>query len=98
MKNTLMAILDSRYGFRLLMLLAVLSLFAGVTLRSAASTPAVAVNLVNNSGLEIRGLYLSPADNENWGPDQLNGTVISPGGTYTLSYSWSQPTVKIIAE
>jgi hypothetical protein len=98
MKNTLIAIRDSRNVVRLLMLVAMLSLCAGVTLRSAASTPAVAVNLVNNSGLEIRALYLSPADNDNWGPDQLNGAVISPGGNYTLSYSWDQPTVKIIAE
>lgn len=98
MKNTLIAILDSRNGVRFLMLVAVLSLSAGVTLRSAASTPAVAVNLVNNSGWEIRALYLSPAYNDNWGPDQLNGAVINPGGTYTLSYSWNQPTVKIIAE
>ena len=98
MKNTLIAIRDSRNGVRLLMLVAMLSLCAGVTLRSAASTPAAAVNLVNNSGLEIRALYLSPAGNDNWGPDQLNGAVISPGGTYTLSYSWNEPTVKIVAE
>ena len=98
MKNTLIAIRDSRCGFRLLMLVALLSLFAGGTLRSAASTPAVGVNLVNNSGLEIRALYLSPADNDNWGPDQLNGAFISPGGTYIFNYSWDQPTVKIIAE
>ena len=98
MKNTLIAIRDSRNGVRLLMLVAVLSICAGVTLRSSASTPSVDVNLVNNSGVEIRALYLSPADNDNWGPDQLNGAVISPGGTYTLSYSWNNPTVKIIAE
>jgi hypothetical protein len=98
MKNRFAAILNSKNGLRFAIFVAVLGALCTLTLRSAASTPMVAVNITNNSGWEIRALYLSPANSDDWGPDQLNGAVISPGGTYTLSYSWDQPSVKIIAE
>jgi hypothetical protein len=69
-----------------------------MALRSEASTPLTTVTLTNNSGLAIRNLYLSAADNNNWGANQLGGTVINPGGVYTLNVSWDRPTVKLIAE
>ena len=56
------------------------------------------MTISNNSGWELRYIYLSPADNDNWGDDQLNGTIISPGTTRALNVSWEQPTVKLIAE
>ena len=43
-------------------------------------------------------LYLSPADNNQWGTDQLNESAIAPGASRTLNVSWDQATVKIIAE
>jgi hypothetical protein len=91
-------ILKSKNSVRLLIIIALLSTVSMVSLRSQASTPLATVTISNNSAWEIRGLYLSPVDNDNWGSDQLNGSVISSGGTYTLNVSWSQPTVKIVAE
>lgn len=98
MKSRFTAILNLKSSIRLVLVVAVLASVCALTLPSAASTPLAAVTITNNSSWEIRGLYLSPANSNNWGPDQLNGAVINPGGTYTLSISWDQPTVKIIAE
>jgi hypothetical protein len=98
MKSRFAAILNSTRILRVAIFVAMLGALCTLTLHSAASTPLTAINITNDSQWEIRALYLSPADNDNWGPDQLNGAVISPGGTYTLSISWDQPTVKIIAE
>jgi hypothetical protein len=89
---------NHRTALRMLVALTAVALLAGVAFRSAAATSLATVNVVNNSSLEIRALYLSPADNDNWGGDQLNGAMIAPGASYTLSYSWDQPTVKIVAE
>jgi hypothetical protein len=69
-----------------------------ISAHAKAGAPVAAVTITNNSNVEIRGLYVSPADNDNWGPDQLGGAVISPGATYTLSFSWDQSTAKLIAE
>jgi hypothetical protein len=98
MKTRFTAIINFKSSIRLVLVVAVLASVCALTLPSAASTPTTAVTITNNSSWEIRGLYLSAANTNDWGPDQLGGAVISPGGTYTLSFSWDQPTVKIIAE
>ena len=92
------ALLSSRTGFRLLMLVAVFGALGTLAPLSDATAPPLTITVVNNSGLEIRNLYLSPADNDNWGSDQLNGSSISPGATRTLNVSWDQSTVKLVAE
>jgi hypothetical protein len=69
-----------------------------ISAHAKVSPPLAAVTITNNSNVEIRGLYVSSADSDNWGADQLGGAVISPGGTYTLSFSWNQSTAKVIAE
>ena len=76
-------------------LLATLPLLAG-----ARMTAATSITLVNNSSREIRHVYLSPATQDNWGPDQLNGSMISSGGgSYTLSnVDCSQSNIKVITE
>jgi hypothetical protein len=43
------------------------------------------VKLVNKSDWTIEELYLSPADEEEWGPDQLAQHVIKPGAEFTLT-------------
>ena len=96
MQTTLM--INSKNIIRLLMLVAVFCAVGMMALRSQASTPRATVTISNNSGWELRYIYLSPADNDNWGDDQLNGTIIGPGTTRELSVSWDQPTVKLIAE
>jgi hypothetical protein len=80
------------------MLVAVLCTLGTLTLLSGAPAAATTITVVNNSGWEIRHLYLSPADNDNWGPDQLGEADIKPGETFTLSVSWDQPTVKLVSE
>jgi len=97
MRNLRDALLKSRTYSRFLLLVAVLCTLAALTPLSATTTPSLTITVVNNSSREIRNLYLSPADNDNWGPDQLNGSI-SPGATRTLNVSWDQSTVKLIAE
>lgn len=96
MRNLLDTVPNTLY-FRFVMLVAVLGVIAALTPLSTATAPPLTITLVNNSGLEIRNLFLSPADNDNWGPDQLNGSI-SPGATRTLNVSWDQSTVKLVAE
>src|ERR1044072_9149280 len=42
------------------------------TASSLASALTLTITVNNNSSREIRHLYLSPANNDNWGPDQLD--------------------------
>lgn len=56
------------------------------------------ITVVNNTTREIRFLYLSPANADDWGPDQLNGAAIGVGQTYTLSGVSGGGTIKVVAE
>lgn len=60
--------------------------------RSQASN----ITVVNNSSREIRHLYLSPPDSNNWGPDQLHDAAITPSSSFTLTCD--QASIKVIAE
>ena len=81
-----------------------LAVFAGIMvcapLLSAAPALTSAITIVNNSSREIRHVYLSAPDQNNWGSDQLMNSVISPnGGSFTLSnVSCSGSSIKVIAE
>lgn len=75
-----------------------LGIVAAMPLLSGARTTTISVTIVNNSAHEIRHLYLSPTNLDNWGPDQLGGMVIATGGTYTLNVSCSGSDIKLIAE
>jgi hypothetical protein len=97
MKNLTDQFLNLKMFFRVLMLVAGLCMLVVLIPRSGA-TSALTISIVNNGGAEIRHFYLSPADNDNWGPDQLNETPISPGATRNLNVSWDQSTVKLVAE
>ncbi|HLA10002.1 MAG TPA: hypothetical protein VJ023_05245 [Pyrinomonadaceae bacterium] len=81
----------------------VIGMIAGVftcaPLLLGASAPVVVITIVNNSSREIRHVYLSPPNQDNWSSDQLNGATIAPGGSATLSnVSCSGSEVKVIAE
>jgi hypothetical protein len=84
--------------------LLVLGIFVGMMvcgpMLSKAHAPANSITIVNNSSREIRHVYLSPPDQNNWGSDQLMNSVISPnGGSFTLSnVSCSGSSIKVIAE
>ena len=70
-------------------------------LLSSAHVPATtSITIVNNSGREIRHVYLSAPDQNNWGSDQLVNSVIAPnGGSFTISNaSCGGSGVKVVAE
>lgn len=43
------------------------------------------VTIVNKSDWTIEELYLSPNDEDSWGPDQLKQHVIEPGESFKLT-------------
>lgn len=72
---------------------------AYVPLLSSAQTAATRITIANNSSLAIRHVYLSSADHDNWGADQLNGTIPPGGGSFTLdNISCAGNGVKVITE
>ena len=81
-----------------------LSVFVGVMvcgpLLTRAYVPTTAITIVNNSNREIRHVFLSAPDSNNWGSDQLVNSVIAPnGGSFTISNaSCSGSGIKVIAE
>ena len=82
--------------------LVLLAVIAGIMvcapLLSAAHVSSTAITIVNNSNHEIRHVYLSPPDTNNWGPDQLANSVIPPnGGSITISGD-NCGSIKVIAE
>ena len=81
-------------------LVVTIGLLASVTATMATRAPSSTITIVNNSGLEIRHVYLSPVDNNNWGPDQLNDSAtIAAGASFTINdVSCAQGSVKVIAE
>lgn len=99
MRNTL------RKSSPLFTSLLVMSAFAGIMvcapmLSNAHVSPSTSVTIVNNSSREIRHIYFSPPDQDNWGSDQLGSSVISAsGGSVTLSdVSCGGASIKVIAE
>lgn len=84
--------------------LVVLGVFLGVMvcgpLLSRAYAPTTAITITNNSNREIRHVFLSAPDQNNWGPDQLGSSSIAPnGGSVTLgSVSCDGSSIKVIAE
>jgi hypothetical protein len=68
-------------------------------LSNAHVSATTSITIVNNSGREIRHVYLSAPDQNNWGSDQLSNSVISPnGGSVTISDVSCSGSIKVIAE
>ena len=84
--------------------LLVLGIFVGMMvcgpMLSKAYAPANSITIVNNSSREIRHVYLSAPDSNNWGSDQLVNSSIPPnGGSFTLSnVSCGGASIKVVAE
>ena len=55
-----------------------IALFA-LTVLSSARTATTSVNIVNNSNKEIRNVYLSHVNVDDWGGNQLGDATILPG-------------------
>lgn len=72
----------------------------GYALSAELSTlPMMTIAVTNNSAREIRHLYLSPVDRDEWGPDQMDGSALKTGNTFTIAdVSCSGNEIKVIAE
>jgi hypothetical protein len=55
--------------------------------RSNANTVATSVNIVNNSAREIRNVYISHVDADDWSGNQLGSSTIAAGQSFSLSVS-----------
>lgn len=72
---------------------------AAFTVFSTPHSSATSISVVNNSSGEIRHLYLSPANSDNWGSDLLNETSITSGGSFTIAdASCNEASIKVVAE
>jgi hypothetical protein len=87
--------LRSRY-----LVIASLVLIAGASLaRMAGASTTTSVNIVNNSNLAIRNVYVSPVDSDNWSSDLLGDGSIAAGQSATVSnIACDGQQVKVIAE
>ena len=73
--------------------------FVAVPLLSSARTRTTSVNIVNNSNKEIRNVYLSHVNTDDWGGNQLGNASIPPGQSFALNnVACDQQQVKVIGE
>jgi hypothetical protein len=84
------------YGLAILVV--VLCAFAAMPLLSRAQTQAASIRVDNNSNWVIRHIYLSSVTDNNWGPDQLNDSVLNPGSSFTISTVCDGSQIKVISE
>lgn len=60
-----------------------------LALACALTTPLFAakatVKIINQSDWEIHQIYLSPSDDREWGPDQLEDEILAKGESLTLT-------------
>lgn len=88
----------TRNLYRVVILCVALCAFAALPLLSSASSSS-STNVVNNSNRQITHVYFSHVNVDDWTGDQLGGTTISPGQSFTLSnYSCDQQQIKVIGE
>jgi hypothetical protein len=95
--KTINVALRSRIYLLVIAAIAVIAL-SSLTILSRARFRTSTVTVVNNSSREIRHLFLSPPDSDNWSPDQLHESTITPGHSFALSPSCNQANIKVIAE
>jgi type II secretory pathway component PulK len=80
-------------------ILVALMAVAAMPLMSSARTPATSVNIVNNSSREMRNVYLSHVNADDWTGNQLGNATIPAGQSFTLSnVACDQQQVRVIAE
>ena len=60
-------------------------------LASTSAAAAHEVRFTNLTPTTINRLYVSPADAQDWGPDQLAQHMIAPAATYTLDLGAQGP-------
>src|SRR5258705_12353885 len=91
---------NKRKLFRMTVLGISLCALAAFSSASTARTTSTSVNIVNNSNNEIRNVYLSHVNADDWTDNQLsNGATIAAGQSYNLSnVVCDQQQVKVIGE
>jgi hypothetical protein len=95
MKNS-----DSMRNPRSLIIICVALLTLAALPLASRAQPSTSVNIVNNSNREIRNVYLSHVDVDDWSGDQLsNNATIAPGQSYNLgNLACDQQQIKVIGE
>jgi len=79
--------------------IALYALAAFSSARTATTSASTSVNVVNNSNKEIRNVYLSHVNVDDWGANQLGNSTIPPGQSFSLdNVACDQQQVKVIAE
>lgn len=70
-----------------------------VPLLSRAQPRTASITIVNNSSHEIRHVYISHVNSDDWSTDQLGSSAIQPGQSYALqNVACDQGQVKVIGE
>jgi hypothetical protein len=89
-----------KYARSLLLVITVVAvaLVGTAILTVAKTTTAISITVRNNSQREIRHIYLALGNPDNWGPDQLHGSTVQPGGSYVVSDVSCGSTVRVVAE
>lgn len=78
--------------------LAVIAL-ASLAFATRARSISTSVNIVNNSSREVRNVYTSHVDADDWSSDLLGDASIGPNQSSTISgFTCDQQQVKVIAE
>jgi len=68
-------------------------------LAARARTPnTISVTISNNSSREIRHIYVAAGDPNNWGPDQLHGSIPAGGSATISDVGCDAASVRVIAE
>jgi hypothetical protein len=84
---------------RLPIAMMIFGVFACMPVLLNAHAAGTNITITNNSSRDIRHVYLSATNQDNWGADQLNGSIPPGGGSITLGdVSCSGAGVKVIAE
>lgn len=88
-----------RNPFGLIIVCVALLAVVALPMLSSARTQTTAVTIVNLSTKEIRNVYLSHVNSDDWGDNQLDHATISPGQSFILSnVACDQQQVNVIAE
>ena len=91
---------DGKSNTRIFVIISVALLaLVAVPLASIARTLTTSVTVVNDSSREIRNIYLSSVNADDWSPDLLDNSTIASGHSFTLNnIACDQQQVKVIAE
>jgi len=90
---------NSRTNSKLYRLVVICIALFAVAVLSSARTVTTSVNIVNNSNKEIRNVYLSHVNVDDWGANQLGDATILPSQSFTLNnVGCDQQQVKVIGE